>query len=63
MTINHKCKNCTHSKEDHVLTVEYPGGPKVLSGTTMYDPHLESKIKCIQCTCQNYVSINDTKLS
>lgn len=59
MTAKDDCKNCTHSKESHKLVVEYPGGKKVLVGTTMYDTHLESQIKCTQCGCQNYSPTDD----
>ena len=61
MTSNNDCKNCAHSKEFHQLVVEYPGGPKVLPGTIMYDTHLESQIKCIKCSCQNYVPIDESE--
>jgi len=59
MTSKEDCRNCTHSKESHKLVVVYPGGPKVLPGTIMYDTHLESKIKCTQCTCHGYVPMDD----
>lgn len=59
MTSKDDCKNCTHSKEEHNLVVEYPGGPKVLPGTIMYDTHLESQIKCTTCNCQEYAPMND----
>ena len=55
MTLSDSCKNCSHLKNSHKLIIEYPGGPKVLPGTIMYDTHLESKIKCTQCTCQSYI--------
>ena len=61
MTLSNNCRNCTHSKESHKLVVEYPGGPKVLPGTVMYDTHLESKIKCTKCTCQNYIPMDDSE--
>ena len=53
------CKNCTHSKKDHKLIVEYPGGPKVLPGTIMYDTYIESQIKCTQCTCLKYIPLEN----
>ena len=59
MTAKDDCRNCTHSKESHKLVVEFPGGPKVLPGTIMYDTHLESQIKCTQCACQKYIPTDD----
>jgi len=61
MTLSNNCKNCNHSKESHKLVVEYPGGPKVLVGTIMYDTHLESKIICTKCNCKNYVPMDDSE--
>ena len=63
MIFDVKCKDCSHIKESHKLIVEYPGGPKVLPGTIVYDTHLESRIKCTQCTCQSYIPMNSTKQS
>lgn len=63
MVFSDRYKNCSHLKESNKLIVEYPGGPKVLPGTIMYDKHLESKIKCTQCTCQSYIPINNTEQS
>jgi len=57
------CKNGSHLKKSHKLIVEYPGGPKVLLGTIMYDTHLESRIKCTQCACQNYIPMNSIEQS
>ena len=51
MIFNDGCKNGSHLKEYHKLMVEYLGEPKVLSGTIMFDTHLESRIKCTQCMC------------
>ena len=61
MTEESNCKNCGHLKEDHKLIVEYPGGPKVLPGTIMYDTHLESQIRCTKCKCNNYFSNYNSK--
>ena len=60
MTSKDNCRNCNHTKESHKLVVEYPGDPKVLPGTIMYDTHLESIIKCTQCTCQKYAPMDDS---
>jgi len=60
MTSKDDCRNCNHAKESHRLVVEYPGGPKVLPGTIMYDTHLELLIKYKQCTCQKYAPRSDS---
>lgn len=61
MTDDTCCKNCNHSKKLHKLVVEYTGRPKILPGTIMYYTHLESQIKCTQCTCVNRIPINNSK--
>lgn len=44
MAAKDDCRNCTHSKDSHKLVVEYPGGPKVLPGTIMYDTQWNHKL-------------------
>ena len=53
------CKNCTHSKEDHKLIVDYPDGPKVYPETITPFAPIESKIVCTICTCQKYVPMKN----
>ena len=55
MTTDDNCKNCSHSKEDHQLSLGRSGDGDFLAGTSMPSGKLESNIVCSKCSCKDYV--------
>lgn len=53
MTTDDHCKNCSHSKEDHQLSLGRSGDGDFLAGTSMPSGKLESNIVCSKCTCKD----------